>query len=75
MWVRHPAGQRYLAGILDRLHRAGVRAIRLDAVGHTVKVAGTSCFMIPETFAFIAELTARARGLGMEVLEIGRAHV
>ena len=43
-----------------RLHAAGIRAIRLDAVGHAVKKAGTSCFMIPETFAFIADLTAQA---------------
>ena len=42
--------------------------IRLDAVGHAVKRAGTSCFMIPETFAFIADLTAEARARGMEVL-------
>jgi len=66
--VSHPEGQRYLASILDRLHRAGIRAIRLDAVGFAVKKAGTGCFMIPETFAFIARLTAQAHALGMEVL-------
>jgi sucrose phosphorylase len=37
-------------------------------VGYAVKKAGTSCFMIPETFGFIAGLTAQARALGMEVL-------
>ena len=42
--------------------------IRLDAVGYAIKKAGTSCFMIPETFEFIAELSARAHRLGMEVL-------
>ena len=51
-----------------RLHDGGHPMIRLDAVGHAVKKAGTSCFMIPETFAFIADLTAEARALGMEVL-------
>ena len=66
--VSHPEAQRYLAGILDRLHGAGIRAIRLDAVGFAIKKAGTSCFMIPETFAFIAGLTAQAHALGMEVL-------
>jgi sucrose phosphorylase len=66
--VLHPEGQRYLAGILDRLHGAGIRAIRLDAVGFAIKKAGTSCFMIPETFAFIADVTSRARALGIEVL-------
>jgi sucrose phosphorylase len=66
--VSHVEAQRYLASILERLHGAGVRAIRLDAVGFAVKKAGTSCFMIPETFAFIAALTAQAHALGMEVL-------
>lgn len=66
--VFHPEGQRYLANILGRLHGAGIRAIRLDAVGFAVKKAGTSCFMIPETFAFIDGITAQAHALGMEVL-------
>ena len=66
--VEHAQGRQYLADVLSRLHAAGVTAIRLDAVGHAVKKAGTSSFMIPETFAFIGELTAQAHALGMEVL-------
>src|SRR5688572_15493970 len=66
--VQHPEGRRYLAAVLTRLHDAGIRAIRLDAVGYAIKKAGTSCFMIPETFVFIADLTAQARALGMDVL-------
>jgi sucrose phosphorylase len=66
--VQHPEGRRYLTAVLTRLHAAGTRAIRLDAVGYAIKKAGTSCFMIPETFAFIADLTAQAHALGMEVL-------
>jgi sucrose phosphorylase len=66
--VEHPTGRRYLASVLACLHDAGVRAIRLDAVGHAVKRAGTRCFMIPETFAFIADVAAQARALGMDVL-------
>ena len=66
--VHHPEGRRYLADVLDSLHGAGIRAIRLDAVGYAVKKAGTSCFMIPETFDFIASLTAQAHALGIEVL-------
>lgn len=66
--VEHPEGRRYLADVLARFHEAGIRVIRLDAVGYAIKRAGTSCFMIPETFAFIAELTAQARSLGIEVL-------
>ena len=66
--VHHAEGRRYLAAVLDRLHGAGVRAIRLDAVGYAIKKAGTSCFMIPETYAFIADLTAQAHARSMEVL-------
>ena len=44
--VADPEGQRYLSNVLERFHRAGITAIRLDAVGHAVKKAGTSCFMI-----------------------------
>src|SRR5437773_2970806 len=66
--MRHTEGKRYLDSILQQFHAAGIRAIRLDAVGYAVKKAGTSCFMIPETFTFIAELTAQAHALGIEVL-------
>ena len=66
--VHHPEGRRYLDAILARFEDAGIRAIRIDAAGFAVKKAGTSCFMIPETVAFIADLTARARARGLEVL-------
>lgn len=66
--VRAEAGRAYLTQILRTLADAGVRMIRLDAVGYAIKTAGTTCFMTPETFAFIDELTAQARGLGLDVL-------
>jgi sucrose phosphorylase len=66
--VSHPHGKAYLDAILKQFHAAGIRAIRLDAVGYAIKKPGTSCFMIPETFAFIGDLTAQARALGIEVL-------
>ena len=66
--VNHPQGIAYLNAILERFHQAGVRAIRMDAVGYAIKKPGTSCFMIHETFEFIQELTARAHRLGIEVL-------
>ena len=62
--VGHPDGRRYLTAILDRLHTAGVRAIRLDAVGYAIKKAGTSCFMIPETRAFIDDITTQRTSAG-----------
>ncbi len=66
--VRHPHAEAYLDSILKRFQAAGVRMIRLDAVGYAIKKSGTSCFMIPETFDFIAELAGKARALGIEVL-------
>jgi sucrose phosphorylase len=66
--VSHPEGERYLADVLDRFQSAGIRVIRLDAAGYAVKKAGTSCFMLPETLAFIDGFAARARARGMEVL-------
>lgn len=66
--VRHPQGRAYLDGILDTLAGAGVRMVRLDAVGYAIKKAGASCFMMPETFAFIGEFAGAARQRGIEVL-------
>jgi sucrose phosphorylase len=66
--VRHPRSEAYLDSILRRFQAAGIKMIRLDAVGYAIKKPGTSCFMIPETFDFIAELTAKARSLEIEVL-------
>lgn len=66
--VRSREGKSYLEQILHRFHAAGIRAIRLDAAGYAIKKRGTSCFMIPETFDFIAELGAKAHAFGIEVL-------
>jgi sucrose phosphorylase len=72
--VTHPEGVRYLDDILDTFTASGVKLIRLDAVGYAVKRAGTSCFMTPETFAFIRELSARAHARGLQVLVEIHAH-
>jgi sucrose phosphorylase len=66
--VNHPAGRDYLQSILGRFAAAGVRTIRLDAAGYAIKKRGTSCFMLPETFAFIRDIASRAHALGIEVL-------
>lgn len=66
--VRSPQGAAYIRNILEEFHASGVRMIRLDAVGYAIKKPGTSCFMIPETFDYIAELTEQAHALDMEVL-------
>ena len=66
--VEHPLGQAYLESILRTLSDSGVSMIRLDAVGYAIKRAGTSSFMMPETFAFIDRFAALARSLKLEVL-------
>ncbi len=66
--VQHAQGGAYLDGILQTFAGNGVRMVRLDAVGYAIKKAGTSCFMLPETFDFIAAFADRAKALGIEVL-------
>jgi sucrose phosphorylase len=66
--VQHPQGRAYLARILEVFAANGIRMVRLDAVGYAIKKAGTSCFMLPETFSFIDQFAAQARALGIEVL-------
>jgi sucrose phosphorylase len=66
--VSHPRGIEYLENILRIFAANGIRMVRLDAVGYAVKKAGSSCFMLPETFDFIREFAARAKRLGLEVL-------
>ena len=72
--VQHPQGRAYLDSILQVLAASGVRMIRLDAVGYAIKKAGQSCFMMPETFAFIDAFAAQARALGLEVLVEVHSH-
>ena len=66
--VEHEAGWDYLINILDRFREGNVGSVRLDAVGYAIKRAGTSCFMIPETYEFIDRLANAARARGMDVL-------
>jgi sucrose phosphorylase len=66
--VGHPSGRQYLSGILNTFADNGIRMVRLDAVGYAIKKSGSSCFMIDETFAFIADFRAEAHALGIEVL-------
>ncbi len=66
--IYHPKGKQYLLDILNLYHQVGIKLMRLDAVGYAVKKPGTSCFMIPETYSFIQELTEKAHDLNIEVL-------
>ena len=66
--VNSKMGKVYLENILDTFQSAGISMIRLDAAGYAIKKAGTSCFMIEETFDFIEELTKKAKTKGIKVL-------
>jgi sucrose phosphorylase len=66
--VTDPQGKAYLQSVLRTLHDNGIRMVRLDAVGYAIKKPGSSCFMIPETFAFIEYLANQAAALNIEVL-------
>ncbi|SHJ59154.1 sucrose phosphorylase [Pseudozobellia thermophila] len=66
--VRSEQGKKYLDAILRVFQGAGVSMVRLDAVGYAIKKAGTSCFMIDETFDFIASIGEKARRMGISVL-------
>jgi sucrose phosphorylase len=66
--VEDELGWGHLIGILDRFARSGISTVRLDAVGYAIKRAGTSCFMIPETFEFIDRLTSACHERSIDVL-------
>jgi len=66
--VQCDQGQAYLISILEQFHQSGIKMIRLDAAGYAIKKAGSSCFMIPETFDFIDWFREKAAEYGMEVL-------
>ncbi len=72
--VSHPSTWAYLMTVLDRFREVGVDLVRLDAIGYAVKRAGTSCFMIPECFAFIERIAKATRQRGMNVLVEVHSH-
>jgi sucrose phosphorylase len=72
--VAHPQGTAYLDRILETFAANRIDAVRLDAVGYAIKRAGTSCFLLPETFAFIRKLSERAQSLGIDVLVEVHSH-
>jgi len=72
--VTREPGREYLEGILRTFSANGIRSVRLDAIGYAVKKAGTDCFMMPETFDFIADFSRSARCIGLEVLVEVHSH-
>jgi len=66
--VRNKVGKDYLLSILKQFQKVGIKMIRLDAAGYAIKIPGTSCFMVPESFEFIEWFKKEASEYGMEVL-------
>ena len=66
--VEHPKSAEYLDDILRTFAASGVGMVRLDAVGYAIKRAGSSCFLLAETFEFVRRFSQRAKSLGLEVL-------
>lgn len=61
-------GEKYLDQVLKVLSENGVTMIRIDAGGYVVKKAGTSCFMIPETFKFFDDFAEKSKKYGIDTL-------
>ncbi len=66
--VESAPGRHYLESIIDRFAESGIREIRLDAAGYAIKRRGTSCFMLPETYDFIASLARYGDSRGIATL-------
>ena len=66
--VRHPATWDYLTSVIDALTAAGVRVLRLDAVGYVGKRAGTTCFMTDEAADLTRRVSDYAHSRGAEIL-------
>jgi len=72
--VNSKPGIRYLEKIIDIFHQYGIKIIRLDAVGYSIKKRKTNCFMINETFDFIEQLTEKAKKKSIKVLVEVHSH-
>jgi sucrose phosphorylase len=72
--VEHPVAREYLRRILATFVEAGVSIVRLDAIGYAIKTAGTDSFLTDHTLAFVEEITALARSMGLRVLVELHAH-
>ncbi|WP_298775171.1 sucrose phosphorylase [uncultured Shewanella sp.] len=72
--VNSKPGQAYLDKALQQFAQSNIKLIRLDAAGYAIKQAGSSCFMLNETFEFINKLSEKAHALGMRTLAEIHAH-
>jgi sucrose phosphorylase len=64
----HPLAWEYLEGVVTSLTAAGVRLLRLDAVGYAGKRAGTNCFLTEDAYALMDRLSRLAHRQGARIL-------
>ncbi len=72
--VTTQAGKDYINRVLTTFAQNNVKLVRLDAAGFAIKRAGTSCFMLDETYDFIDSLSDQVNALGMESLVEVHSH-
>jgi len=72
--VESNAGQHYLDTVLNTFAANNMKLVRLDAAGFAIKQAGTSCFMLDQTFEYIDKLSDQINSLGMESLVEVHSH-
>lgn len=60
--------RKMLKGYIKNLANNKVKFVRLDAIGYAIKISGTRCFMLRETYEFINWLSQIAHENGLEVL-------
>jgi len=72
--IKSDIGKKYIESIIETFATAGVKMIRLDAIGYCIKKPGTSCFMLEETLEYISELTEIVNAKGIKALAEIHAH-
>jgi len=72
--VTSQQAKHYLSQLMQKFAQHNIRYIRLDAAGFACKKAGTSCFMLDETFEFINQLSEQARAVNMQCLAEVHSH-
>jgi len=67
--IKSAEGEKLFRRALERLSSAGVKMVRLDAVGYITKKRGTSCFMVePDIWEILEKLKSIAEEFQVDLL-------
>ena len=73
--VHAPATKKLFEKFLENFAKHGVKMVRLDAVGYTIKKPGTSFFFVePEVFVFLKWIAEKADKCGITLLPEIHSH-